>query len=318
MTKLPTSRFLWALFVLGLLLAVGCGSEATGPPQSPLGAAPMDQSQIISLGDIDPDEPAKKIARFQPLADYLAANLSDFGIRKGEVVIAQDIPRMGTYLKDGTVDIFFDSPFPTLAAQELSGSEIVLRRWKEGVVEYWSRFIARKDGGISRVGDFKGSVIAFEEPRSTSGFLLPAGTLIQRGFILTEVSGPGAQIAAGEIGYYFSRDEENTVELVLRAGVAGGGISKDDYQELPPAIMDQLVVFDRTITVPRQLVSVRAGLDPELVSRIQTLLIELDQTEDGLALLEGLKRTKKFDLLPPESKDSLQELRELMTLVSEG
>ena len=161
-------------------------------------------------------------------------------------------------------------------------------------------------------------MIAFEEPRSTSGFLLPAGTLIQRGFTLTEVSGPGAQVSADEIGYYFSRDEENTVELVLRDAIAGGGVSIEDYQELPAELMDQLVVFDRTITVPRQLVSVRPGLDPELVRRIQRLLIDLDQSDEGLALLEGLKKTQKFDLLPPEAEESLDELRELMKLVSEG
>ena len=270
------------------------------------------------MGDIDPDEPAKKIARFKPLAEYLAANLADFGIQKGQVVIARDIAEMGGYLSEGTVDIYFDSPFPTLATQDLSGSKIVLRRWKGGIVEYWSRFIAKKDGGIAGVEDFRGEVIAFEEPRSTSGFLLPAGTLIQRGFILTEVSGPGAQVAVDEIGYHFSGDEENTVELVLRGEVAGGSISNEDYEELPEAIIDQLLVFDRTITVPRQLVSVRPGLDPELVRGIQKLLIDLDQSEEGLALLEGLKKTQKFDLPTPESEDSLEELRELMTLVSES
>ena len=266
------------------------------------------QDQIIALGDIDADEPAKKLARFQPLADYLAANLADFGIRDGQVVIARDIEEMGRYLETETVDIYFDSPFPTLAAQQFSGSTIILRRWKGGLVEYWSRFIAMKDGGISGVEDFKGKVIAFEEPRSTSGFLLPAGTLIQRGFTLTEVSGTGEQIPAGEIGYFFSGDEGNTVELVLRGAVAGGGISNEDYLELPAAIMDRLVVFDRTIAIPRQLVSVRPGLDPELVRRIQRLLIDLDQSEEGLALLEGLKNTQKFDLPTPQSEDSLQKL----------
>ena len=236
---------LWILVGQVLLLASGCGAETIAPSSSTAGVEPQEQSQIISLGDIDPDEPPKKIAKFQPLADYLAANLADLGIQKGQVVIARDIDEMGRFLSEGTVDVYFDSAFPILATQDLSGSKIILRRWKGGIVEYWSRFIAKKDGGIASVEDFMGRVIAFEEPRSTSGFLLPAGTLMQRGFTLTEVSEPGAQVSVDEIGYYFSGDEENTVELVLRGDVAGGGISNEDYQELPAAIMDQLVVLDR-------------------------------------------------------------------------
>ena len=70
--------------------------------------------------------------------------------------------------------------------------------------------------------DFVGKVLAFEDPYSTSGFLLPAGTLVQQGFTLREVSRPDANVAPGEIGYYFALDEENTVELLLRGLVAGG------------------------------------------------------------------------------------------------
>ena len=44
----------------------------------------------------------------------------------------------------------------------------------------------------------------------------------------------------------------------------------------------------------------------------------MDQSEGGMALLEGLKKTQKFDFPTPESEDSLEELRELMMLVSEG
>ena len=151
---LDRNRGFWALMGLVLLLVFGCGAENTAPTVSPLSAETLEQSQTITLGDVDPDEPAKKIARFQPLAVYLAANLADFGIRKGQVVIARDIDGMGNHLREGTIDIYFDSPFPTLAAQALSGSEVVLRRWKGGLVDYWSRFIAKKGGGIASVEDF--------------------------------------------------------------------------------------------------------------------------------------------------------------------
>ena len=68
---------------------------------------------------------------------------------------------------------------------------------------------------------------------------------------------------------------------------------------------EKLVTFDRTITVPRQLVSVRPGLDLALVTKIRELLIALNRTQEGRQLLEGLRKTKKFDELPPQSESAL-------------
>jgi phosphonate transport system substrate-binding protein len=88
--------------IVGLMaLAVGCQSEetATAVGESVVKLPP---ERIITLGDIDPKDPAKKIARFQPLAEYLAEHLSDQGVTRGRVVIARDIEEMATFLKDGT------------------------------------------------------------------------------------------------------------------------------------------------------------------------------------------------------------------------
>ena len=145
--------------------------------------------------------------------------------------------------------------------------------------------------------------------------MLPAGALLEQGFALKELERPDTRVAPGEIGYYFSDDEENTVALLLGGMVAGGGFSNQDYQGLPEELMNQITQVGRTIAVPRQLVSVRPGLDPRLASRVIELLIGLDQTEEGRLILENLKKTKKFDVLPADSSASLEDLRGLMRLV---
>ena len=159
-------------------------------------------------------------------------------------------------------------------------------------------------------------MVVFEQPHSTSGFILPAGALIQQGFTLRELSSLESEVGPDEIGYLFSRDEENTVEMVVQGLVAGGGISNLDYGELPQELMDQLSNFGRTIEVPRQVVSARPGLPPELRDKVRELLIGLDQTEEGRRILEALKHTKKFDLLPPESHQAMEEIKVFMELVS--
>ena len=300
-----------------MLLAVlgACQSDPTSTPASPAPTSGPSPETLITLGDIDPDEPTKKIKRFQPLAEYLAENLKDHGIVAGNVVIARDIEEMADFLREGKVDLYFDSAFPALAVQELSGSTIVARRWKGGIESYWSTYIARQDSGIDSVDGQLGKVIAVEEPRSTSGFVLPVGTLVQRGLKLREVSATDARIDAEEIGYVFSRDEDNTIELVLTGGVAGGAISNEDYNDLSEEIMEQVVRFDRTISVPRQVASLGPGLNSEIADAVLALLFGLDQTEPGRELLAGIKDTRKFDKLPPDSLKAMDQLKELMQLV---
>ena len=302
--------------LLAVMVTAVCGPTAPAPTSTPTEVAITAASQIITLGDIDPDEPTKKVKRFRPLADYLADNLKEFGITEGSVLIAGDIEQMASYFKNAKVDVYFDSAFPTLAVQDLAGSDIILRRWKGGVVEYWGTYVALRSSGIIKVEDLVGKVIAFEEPRSTSGFVLPAGTLVQRGFNLKEVDAPDANVGSDEIGYVFSRDEENTFEMVMQATVAGGAVSSDDYEELSAGMKDRIIAFDWTITVPRQLVSVRSTLDRRIVDKIRELLITLDQTEQGRQILEGLKNTKKFDVLPADAEAALEGTRRLMELVA--
>ena len=310
------ARSIMTLMGLGLFLLAGCQpNEISEPRLASVSFKEPVSARTIILGDIDELDPAKKIKRFPPLADFLANNLKQHGIQDGKVVIAKDIEQMAQYLADGTVDVYFYSPFPTLAVQEMSGSRAILRRWKRGVPSYWSTFIALRDSGIGHSEGFLGKVIAFEEPNSTSGFLLHAGTLARQGFTLRQVDGPGETVGPNEIGYFFSGDEENTVEMLLRGWVAGAGVSNQDYDKLPAEIKERFVAFDRTVAVPRQLVPVRRDLSPDLTAQIQDLLIGLEHAERQEELLAGLKKTTRFDLLPDESTAGLEHLRQLIKLV---
>ena len=305
------------LSAFALLILVGCSSTSAGSDTStnPITVPVVDEFGVLNLGDIDADEPTKKIKRLTPLAGYLADNLGDLGVREVRVVIAHDIEEMAEFMREGQVDIYFDSPFPTLAVQEKADSQVILRRWKKGHAEYWSVYLAHRESGITQVEDFVGKMVVVEEPHSTSGFVLPIGTLIEQGFVAREATGPAASVAPNEVGYFFARDEQNMIELLLQGRVAGAGFSNQDYEGLPPEIKEELTVFGSTIVVPRQLVSVRPGLEPEIANRITQVLSDMDQSERGREVLEGFKKTKKFDQLPEESKQAILQLKVLMDLV---
>ena len=245
-------------------LAVGCLGASPKPPTPeviPVGA-PVSSAEIFTVGDIGPEDPGKKIKRFQPLADYLVDHLGLYGYQAGRVVVTKNMEDMADLLEDGTIDLYMHSPYPALAVQELSGSQVILRRWKGGVHSCASAHVATKACGIVKAEDLLGKVVAFEEPFSTSGYVLPAGKLIQLGFNLVEVKMPDAVVEPGQIGYYFSLDDENSVELLLQGRVAARGISLQDYEKLSDEIKEQSNVFGETVTVPRHLVSVSPGMEP--------------------------------------------------------
>ncbi len=296
-------------------LAAACGVDATGKETASTSPVPTSATGLaLTLGDVDPDSPVKKIRRFQPLADYLASHLGDFGITEGRVVIARSIEEMGHFLREGKVDVYFDSPFPTLSVQQISGSRIIARRWKDREAIYWGVVVVPADSEITSPAGLRGRVISVEKPHSTSGYILQAGTLRQRGFNLIEVAAPDEPVGPDKIGYFFARDEDNIVELLRERRVAGGALSNQELDALPPEVRERFRVLLRSIVVPRQLVSVSPDVDPALSNRIVSLLEGLDETEEGLEILLNLKKTRKFDALPEESKTALSNLQELIDL----
>ena len=96
----------------------------------------------------------------------------------------------------------------------------------------------------------------------------------------------------------------------------GGGVSNQDYAELTPELVQSIAAFDETIAVPRQLVAVRPGLDGELAAKVSELLIGLDRTDEGREIMDGMKKTKKFDPLPEDTGLVLEKLTVLMDLVA--
>ena len=278
---------------------VGCqfSSEAGAASSSlPTPAPVLERSQILVLGDVS-DDPKETIREFQPLADYLAANLAEYNIRRGEVVVAPDLNTMIDYLKNGEVDLYFDSPYPALTVYENANTVPLLRRWKGGVSEYYTLLVARKDSGITTLDGLRGQLLAFEDPASTSAYLLPKAHLVNAGYKVTEQT-EGDSAADDEIGYVFAGTEENVLAWILQGKTTGGVLSNSDYEELSSEEQDQLVILDQTQAVPRHIVLASSNTDRALQMRITELLLELHLTPEGQAVLESFEETSQFDSLP--------------------
>ncbi|MDJ0717373.1 MAG: phosphate/phosphite/phosphonate ABC transporter substrate-binding protein [Prochloraceae cyanobacterium] len=314
------------LLVLTTLVGIlnpltGCKAvpEAVKDPNwtSQASNAISDTSTTIVLADIS-NYPSENIERLQPLADYLAAQLKDCGINMGEVKVARDLETMSGWLSSGQVDLYLESPYPATIAIDRSGAKPILRRWKGGAPEYHALFFARADRGFTSLTDLAGKKIAFDEPVSTSGYLLPLAYSIEKNLNPVEKKYLREPVLKNEVGYIFSGDDENVIQWVLKGWVAAGVLDNLNFKEIPPQIRAQLKVLARTEAVPRQLVLVREDLDPKLVSAIKTILIDMDKTPEGRDLLQKLEKTTKFDEFPEGTEAVLARMRELYELVQRG
>jgi phosphonate transport system substrate-binding protein len=304
------------------------------------------KANTLSIGTVDVDA-VKQIMKFQPTADYIASKLSNETTQyKGKVIIPQTVDEMINLLKQQRIDLYIDSPVTIALVDKESAAVPFLLRWKEGVAQYHSVFIVKKNSPINSLKDFIGKTIAFEAPESTSGYLLPKAYLLQKGFsLIGESTGSYlAQRGFGGIGeasnsssggkpsgntsnhnnndttirYVFAREDQNIPLWIVEGKAEIGVISNIDLeQQTPKAIKSQLKVVDRTIDVPRYEVSHRSGLNPSLVEKIKNILLDMDKDPEGVKILRNFDNTTKYDEIKDKDEKILSTINDMLPLLLE-
>lgn len=315
-------RFLLALVIMLAILLAACDnndddtSDDENEPTKAAVAEDVTRDQVIVIADIS-DDFVETTEEFQPFADYLAANLSEYGIVEGRVDVAADFDEMAQKLENGDVDIFFDSVYPASVLAERTGADLLLRRWKDGVEEYNTLIITSADSGIDSLDDLPGNMIAFEESVSTSGFVLPLVYLVERDYSLTAYDDPSAEVAEGQIGYTFSGASDNTVLWVLEGRVAAGAIGSNDFADFEEDVTSEIVILAETESVPRHIVIVRDSLSEELKQGITEVMLQADEDEAATEALETFEETARFDEFPEGIEAAIERMNELRDTAAE-
>ncbi|WP_013322622.1 phosphate/phosphite/phosphonate ABC transporter substrate-binding protein [Gloeothece verrucosa] len=305
------ARLLNQLCAIACLIAlVGCNQQSPSatPLNSPSPASLTVPKGKIVIADVS-QTPSKKFERFQPMADYIASQLHQFGIGVGEVRIAQDFETVANWIKKGDVDIYFDSPYPAMRVKQLSGALPILRRWKNGQDSYFGIIIIRANSGIYSVKDLLGKTIAFEEPVSTSGYFLQLGYLFQSGLNVVQKQSLDKSVPANKVGYVFSEDDENTIQWVINGKVDAGATDGVLFETVPEESRKAMKILAKTDKIARNIVLIKPKMKPEQAAAIKSILINMDKTEEGKKILNIFEKTTKFDEYPVKADlDKMQQL----------
>ncbi|MCM8796791.1 MAG: phosphate/phosphite/phosphonate ABC transporter substrate-binding protein [Candidatus Omnitrophica bacterium] len=257
------------------------------------------------------DNPRKHYQRMKPFIDYLAKRLNDYGIKGGDVFLANNDQQMIKALKEGKVDIVTETFFSSLIYMEKAGTIPILRRWKQGRPDYLSYIFVRRDSKINSLSDLKGKVIAFEDPGSTTGYFLPKIALLKAGVNLVKLNNCRERPPEDKTGYCFAYGEQNIALLVHKKIVEIGTLSDEEYREpdeVPTGILADFKIIHATESIPRNFISVRKELSPELIGAIKEVLFTMHQNTQGRELMRKLEKTVAFDEY--ESADFVRKMKE--------
>ncbi len=313
---LPRRRTASLALLISLLLSLGiiaCSGPAPTATRTPA-AAPSpaaDRSAMLILGSVNNDA-QKTVKDMQPLADYLAQHVSQAGIRAGAVRVAPDLDTMVKLLQTGDIDLTFDTPYRAMVFAEKTGARSVLRSWKSGDVQYRSVIFVRTDSGLNSISQLNGHTIGFESDFSTSGYFLPLTYMLDKGIKAVQVNKADASVPADHVGYFFTGDDNNTLDAVLNKRLAAGAFDEPSFNQLKPEARAQLKIVAETIYVPRELVIVRSNLPAALEQQITTVLTGMNQTDAGRKALKKFSDTTQFDAFDPTA---LQELTRFYALL---
>lgn len=261
------------------------------------------EERVLVFGRVY-DDPVRAVKDRQQFVDYMAKKLAPLGITGGTILVLDKMHLLAQALKDGKVDLFHDSVVPTMVLSRWSGSVPILRQWKYGEADYAGIIVVKKNSGIDTFADLKGKVIGFDEPHSTSASVLPRILLEEHKLRLVEIKSPGV-VKPDTVGYVYGEDGSSANRLITGRVDAAASIDRE-IERLKPEVRETLKIIGRTISVPRQIISVRKDLDSKVVRALKEVLINMDKDPEGQAALKSQQNTTKFDEIPSGSLEHLK------------
>ncbi|MCU7504224.1 MAG: phosphate/phosphite/phosphonate ABC transporter substrate-binding protein [Ignavibacteria bacterium] len=199
-------------------------------------------------------------------------------------------------------DIAGINTFSYLMAHEKYGAEARLRIVREGGdTTYKGCFLTRVDSGIDSLADLNGRSIAYVDPSSTSGYILPKAMLSRRGIKPSE-----------EV---FAMKHDNVVTMIYQKQVDAGatyysapnpktGLVMDARMRVLqqfPDVVKKVKIIGFTEAIPNDPYVFRKDMPEEMKRKIVNAFLKFVSTEKGrkamfeIADITGLMKTSDSD-----------------------
>lgn len=198
---------------------------------------------------------------------------------KFEVSIPQNYIAVVEAFGTSRADVAALNTFGYILAHEKYGVQAYLTVLRHGSATYQSQFIAKADGPIKKIEDLKGKKIAFVDPASTSGYLLPLKMLKDKSIDPSES--------------VFAMKHDNVVSMVYNGQVDGGATfysppsdgQIEDARRLVktqyPDVEKKVSIIQLSDAIPNDPIVFRKDMSEDMKKKIIEAFVSFVKTDDG-------------------------------------
>lgn len=280
------------LIILIVIIAIASQALAAG------------EGKPFRLGIIDIGDSSEEVmAIYQPLAQFLASNLKEYGFKAGQIVATNNVPDMVKKIRKNEVDLLFVAPLSLYELQKEIPLVPSVCLWRKGVKVYQTDFFVRKESPVQSLAGLKGKTIVFEVPGSSSGFAIPMAVLAKNGIVVAAEKS-GTVVAAGG-RYLFAGAALNQVYWVIEKRGDAGAINNSDWEEVPEKIRDDLRIIYSTKPILRFVGIFHPALSPAIKAAAERVLVTMATAEEGRNALQRAHNIKKIEMIGEAERSSL-------------
>ncbi|MFP5518494.1 MAG: phosphate/phosphite/phosphonate ABC transporter substrate-binding protein [Bdellovibrionia bacterium] len=183
-------------------------------------------------------------------------------------------------------DISALNSFGYVLAHERFGAEARITVLRHGSAFYQSQILAHVDSGIEKLEDLNGRKIAFVDPASMSGYLLPLKTILDKGIKPKET--------------VFAMKHDSVITMMYQKQVEAGATfySPPDNGQIEdarrlvlrqyPDVVDKIKIIALTEQIPNDPIVFRKDMPEEMKTTIINAFMDYIKTDEGKAAFKAI------------------------------
>jgi phosphonate transport system substrate-binding protein len=235
---------------------------------------------------------------------------------KIKTYVASDYTALIESMRGGSVHFAWLASFGFVLAEKHAGAKVLLKSVRHGKPYFYSAIITRKDKPYRKIQDLKGKNIAWVDPASASGYIVPKASLLNDGIDADQFF--KKQIFAG--------GHDTVVLGVINGSVdAGATFTNEETGETgawtmltaaKPEFKEKIQVVYVSKPIPNDTFSTTekfAAARPDVVEKIKQAVLTLDKDEEGKAALRNLYR---IDSMMEAQSSEFESLRKAASKIN--
>ncbi len=248
------------------------------PPPSLLATEAVQVSKTPLTMGIFPRRNAKMTMKlFRPLQKHLSQALK----QEIRLVTAKNFKTFWQGVKQQKYDLVHYNQYHYIVSQKKYGYQVLLRNEEFGEDTIAGALMVRTDSGIDTIADLKGKKIIFGGgPKAMQSYIVATYLLRQGG------------LQAGDYIEDFAKNPPNAILTAFygQAAAAGAGDKVLDLKVVKQQIdSSKMKMLARAPQLPHLPWAVKADMAPELRDKIQTLLLQLKNDDQGQKILKNAR-----------------------------